>query len=42
MALTGQVVDADLTDGVLEEIPVVLFCKGDNGLETTTNPSGEF
>jgi hypothetical protein len=42
MALTGQVVDANLTDGVLKEIPVVLFCKGDNGLENTTNPFGEF
>jgi hypothetical protein len=42
MALTGQVVDANLTDGELKEIPVVLFCKGDNELETTTNLFGEF
>jgi hypothetical protein len=42
MALTGQVVDANLTDGALKEIPVLLFCKGDKGLETTTNQFGEF
>jgi hypothetical protein len=42
MTLTGQVVDANLTDGELKEIPVVLFCKGDNELETTTNLFGEF
>jgi hypothetical protein len=42
MALTGQVVDAHLTDGMLEEIPVLLFGKGDEELETTTNQFGEF
>jgi hypothetical protein len=42
IALTGQVVDAHLTDGVLEEIPVLLFSKGDEGFETTTNQFGEF
>ena len=41
-ALTGQLVDGDSTDGVLEEIPVSLFNKGDEGLETTTNQFGEF
>ena len=29
MALTGQVVDAQLPDGIREEIPVLLFSKGD-------------
>jgi hypothetical protein len=42
IALTGQVVDADLSNGELEEIPVLLFIKGDEGLETTTNQFGEF
>jgi hypothetical protein len=42
VALTGQVVDAQLTDGILEEIPVLLFSKGDMELETTTNRFGEF
>jgi hypothetical protein len=42
IALTGQVVDAQLTDGILEEIPVLLFSKGDMELETTTNRFGEF
>lgn len=42
IALTGQVVDARLTDGVREEIPVLLFSKGDTKLETTTNQFGEF
>jgi hypothetical protein len=42
IALTGQVVDAHLTDGVLEKIRVLLFSKGDEGFETTTNQFGEF
>jgi hypothetical protein len=42
IALTGQVVDAQLTDGILEEIPVLLFSKGDMEVETTTNRFGEF
>jgi hypothetical protein len=42
IGLTGQVVDADLTNGVLETIPVLLFSNGDEGLETTTNQFGEF
>lgn len=42
IALTGQVVDAQLTGGMLEEIPVLLFSKGDMELETTTNRFGEF
>ena len=42
MALVGQVVDAHLTDGMLEEIPVLLFSKGAEELETTTNQFGEF
>ncbi len=41
-ALTGQVVDAHLTDGILEEIPVVLFSKHDTVRQTTTNQFGEF
>ena len=35
-------VDAQLTDGIREEIPVLLFSKGDTELETTTNQFGEF
>jgi hypothetical protein len=42
IALTGQVVDAQLRDGILEEIPVLLFSMGDMELETTTNRCGEF
>jgi hypothetical protein len=42
MALTGQVVDAQLPDGKLEEIPVLLFGKGDSTVQTTTNQFGEF
>jgi hypothetical protein len=42
IALTGQVVDAHLRDGILEEVPVLLFGKGDMELETTTNRFGEF
>jgi hypothetical protein len=42
MALTGQVMDAQLTEGILEEIPVVLFRKSDTALQTTTNRFGEF
>ncbi len=42
IALTGQVVDAQLRDGLLEEVPVLLFSKGDMELETTTNRFGEF
>jgi hypothetical protein len=42
IALTGQVVDAQLTNGTFEEIPISLFSKGDTELETTTNRFGEF
>ena len=42
IALTGQVVDAQLTDGIREEIPVLLISKGNTELETITNQSGEF
>jgi hypothetical protein len=42
ITLTGQVVDAQLTDGTFEEIPVLLFSKGDTELVTTTNRFGEF
>ena len=42
IALSGQVVDAQLPDGILEEIPVLLISKGDTELETTTNQFGEF
>ena len=42
ITLTGQVVDAQLTDGTLEEIRVLLISKGDTELETTTNRFGEF
>ena len=42
ITLAGQVVDAQLADGVLGEIPVLLFSKGDTELETTTNRFGEF
>jgi hypothetical protein len=42
ITLTGQVVDAQLTDGILEEIPVSLFSKGDTELGTTTDRFGEF
>jgi hypothetical protein len=42
MALTGQVMDAHLTDGVLGEIPILLFSKSDTALETNTNKFGEF
>jgi hypothetical protein len=42
MALTGQVVDAHLDDGILGEIPVLLFSKSNTALETTTNQFGEF
>jgi hypothetical protein len=42
IVLTGQVVDAQLTEGILEEIPVSLMSKGDRELETTTNRFGEF
>jgi hypothetical protein len=42
IGLTGQVVDAHSTDGALEDIPVLLFSKGDKGLETATNQFGEF
>jgi hypothetical protein len=42
IALTGQVVDAQVSDGLLEEVPVLLFSQGDTELETTTNRFGEF
>lgn len=42
VALTGQVMDAQLTEGILEEIPVLLFDKRDTELQTTTNRFGEF
>jgi hypothetical protein len=42
IALTGQVVDAQLRDGILEEVPVLLFSKGDMEPETSTNRFGEF
>ena len=42
VALTGQVVDAQVGDGVLEEVPVSLLSAGDMELETTTNQFGEF
>ena len=42
IALTGQVVDAQVSDGILEEVPVLLFSKGDMEFETTTNRFGEF
>jgi hypothetical protein len=42
ITLTGQIVDAQLTDGILEEIPVLLISKGDTELETNTNRFGEF
>jgi hypothetical protein len=42
IGLTGQVVDAHSTDGAVEEIPVLLFSKGDKGLDTATNQFGEF
>jgi hypothetical protein len=42
MALTGQVVDAHLTDGVIGEIPILLFSKSGTALETNTNKFGEF
>jgi|HubBroStandDraft_6_1064221.scaffolds.fasta_scaffold68726_2 hypothetical protein len=42
MDLTGQVVDTHVTDGILEEIPVLLFSKRDKALQTTTNQFGEF
>jgi hypothetical protein len=42
VALTGQVVDAQLPDGILEEIPVLLFSKDDSTVQTTTNRFGEF
>lgn len=42
IALSGQVVDAQLTDEIREEIPVLLISKGDTELETTTNQFGEF
>jgi hypothetical protein len=40
--LTGQVMDADVTDGILEEIRVLLLSKGNTALQTTTNRFGEF
>lgn len=42
VALTGQVVDTQLREGELEEIPVLLFSKSDASLRTTTNQLGEF
>jgi hypothetical protein len=42
IALTGQVVDAQLRDGILEEVPVLVFSKGNVEHETTTNRFGEF
>lgn len=42
ITLAGQVVDAQLADGILVEIPVLLFSKGHTELETTTNRFGEF
>jgi hypothetical protein len=42
LALTGQVVDAQLKDGILGEIPVLLLSRGKKDLETTTNQFGEF
>jgi hypothetical protein len=40
--LAGQVVDAQRTDGTLQEISILLFSKSDAALRTTTNQSGEF
>jgi hypothetical protein len=42
IALTGQLVDAQVPEGVLEEIPVLLFSNGYAPVETTTNDCGEF
>lgn len=42
LALTGQLVDAQLPEGILEEISVLLFSNGDAPLQTTTNHVGEF
>ncbi len=42
MMLAGQVMDARLTEGNLEEIPVVFFGKDSMTLQTTTNRFGEF
>jgi hypothetical protein len=42
VTLTGQVVDAQLAEGILEEIPILLFSRSDAALQTTTNQFGEF
>lgn len=42
MDLTGQVLDAHVTDEILEVVPVSLLSKGNTVLQTTTNQFGEF
>jgi hypothetical protein len=42
LAVTGQVLDAQLEDGILEEIPVLLLSEGNKDLETSTSQFGEF